>query len=124
MGDRIVVIGGGKSAFDCAAWAAQQGLSPTLLYRRAQWMVPRYLPGGRIPGAVSKRRHSPLGQVSPAALTVLEGFLSEPEHDAELVPSFYRRCVHEDAHLGPALRELDGVAIHGIEVVYKYPKND
>ena len=49
-GDRVVVIGAGKSAFDCAAWAAQKGLIPTLIYRRPQWMAPRYLPGGRIPG--------------------------------------------------------------------------
>ena len=49
-GDTVLVIGGGKSAFDCAAWAAGQGLAPTLVFRRAQWMAPRYLPGGRIPG--------------------------------------------------------------------------
>jgi len=75
VGDRIVVIGGGKSAFDCAAWAAQQGLSPTLLYRRAQWMVPRYLPGGRIPGAVSKRRHSPLRSVVYDVIAFAVSFL-------------------------------------------------
>jgi cation diffusion facilitator CzcD-associated flavoprotein CzcO len=49
-GEKLIVVGGGKSAFDCAAWAARNGNSPTLLYRRPQWMVPRFLPGGRIPG--------------------------------------------------------------------------
>ena len=49
-GEKIVIVGGGKSAFDCAAWAGRQGKSPTLLFRRAQWMAPRFLPGGRIPG--------------------------------------------------------------------------
>lgn len=48
--DKVLIVGGGKSAFDCAAWAARKGLSPTLVYRRAQWMAPRYLPGGRITG--------------------------------------------------------------------------
>lgn len=49
-GDKIVVVGGGKSAFDCTTYAARQGFNPTLLYRRPQWMAPRYLPGGKIPG--------------------------------------------------------------------------
>ena len=49
-GDKVVVVGGGKSAFDCAAHAARQGVKPVLVYRRPQWMAPRFLPGGRIPG--------------------------------------------------------------------------
>jgi cation diffusion facilitator CzcD-associated flavoprotein CzcO len=49
-GEKILIVGGGKSAFDCAGWAARQGKSPTLVFRRAQWMAPRFLPGGRIPG--------------------------------------------------------------------------
>jgi cation diffusion facilitator CzcD-associated flavoprotein CzcO len=49
-GEKIIVVGGGKSAFDCAAWAARQGNTPTLVFRRAQWMAPRFLPGGRVPG--------------------------------------------------------------------------
>jgi cation diffusion facilitator CzcD-associated flavoprotein CzcO len=48
--DRVIVVGGGKSAYDCATQAARQGVTPTLVYRRAQWMAPRFLPGGRIPG--------------------------------------------------------------------------
>jgi cation diffusion facilitator CzcD-associated flavoprotein CzcO len=49
-GEKVIIIGGGKSAYDCAAWAARHGVSPTLVFRRPQWMAPRYLPGGRIPG--------------------------------------------------------------------------
>lgn len=49
-GDNVIVVGGGKSAFDCATWAAKSDVSPTLVYRRPQWMAPRFLPGGRIPG--------------------------------------------------------------------------
>jgi len=49
-GEKLIIVGGGKSAFDCAAWAARNGKSPTLVYRRPQWMAPRFLPGGRIPG--------------------------------------------------------------------------
>ena len=43
---RVVVIGGGKSALDCAAWAAREGKTSTLVFRKPHWMVPRYLPGG------------------------------------------------------------------------------
>jgi cation diffusion facilitator CzcD-associated flavoprotein CzcO len=50
VGDRVIVVGGGKSALDCAAYAARQALNPTLVFRRAQWMAPRFLPGGKIPG--------------------------------------------------------------------------
>jgi len=49
-GDKVIVVGAGKSAFDCANWAARQGLSPTLLFRRPIWMAPRFLPGGRVTG--------------------------------------------------------------------------
>jgi dimethylaniline monooxygenase (N-oxide forming) len=48
--DKVAVVGGGKSAYDCATYAANQSLNPTLVFRRSQWMAPRYLPGGRIPG--------------------------------------------------------------------------
>ena len=48
--EKVIIIGGGKSAYDCAAWAARHGVLPTLIFRRPQWMAPRYLPGGRIPG--------------------------------------------------------------------------
>jgi len=49
-GEKVIVIGGGKSAYDTAAWAARNNMTPTLVNRRAQWMAPRYLPGDRIPG--------------------------------------------------------------------------
>lgn len=49
-GDKVVVVGRGKSAFDCAVYAAKHGVHPVLVYRRPQWMAPRFLPGGRIPG--------------------------------------------------------------------------
>jgi dimethylaniline monooxygenase (N-oxide forming) len=39
---RVVVVGAGKSALDCATWAAREGRSCTLVFRRAQWMVSRY----------------------------------------------------------------------------------
>ena len=44
--EQVVVIGAGKSALDCAAWAAREGKSSTLVFRKPHWMVPRYLPGG------------------------------------------------------------------------------
>ena len=46
-GDNVLVVGAGKSALDCAAWAAKQGISPTLIFRKPHWMAPRYLPNGK-----------------------------------------------------------------------------
>ncbi len=46
-GDNVLVVGAGKSAFDCAARAAKQGVSPTLVFRKPHWMAPRYLPNGK-----------------------------------------------------------------------------
>ena len=43
---RVAVIGAGKSALDCAAWAAREGKTSTIVFRKPHWMVPRYLPGG------------------------------------------------------------------------------
>jgi dimethylaniline monooxygenase (N-oxide forming) len=45
IGQRIVVVGGGKSALDCATWAARHCRSCTLVYRAPHWMVPRYFYG-------------------------------------------------------------------------------
>ncbi|MFJ4652450.1 flavin-containing monooxygenase [Nocardia sp. NPDC088792] len=45
-GKRVVVVGAGKSALDCAAWAAEHAADCTLVFRQPHWMVPRYLPGG------------------------------------------------------------------------------
>lgn len=44
-GAHVVVIGGGKSAFDCAAWAAQSGCRTTLVCRSPHWMAPRHVLG-------------------------------------------------------------------------------
>jgi dimethylaniline monooxygenase (N-oxide forming) len=44
-GQRIVVVGAGKSALDCATWAARHCRSCTLVYRAPHWMVPRYFYG-------------------------------------------------------------------------------
>jgi cation diffusion facilitator CzcD-associated flavoprotein CzcO len=41
-GKRVVIIGAGKSALDCAAFAATQASHCTLLFRRTHWMLPRY----------------------------------------------------------------------------------
>lgn len=46
-GRRVVVVGAGKSALDCATWAANHAELCTLLFRTAHWMAPRYF-GGRI----------------------------------------------------------------------------
>jgi dimethylaniline monooxygenase (N-oxide forming) len=43
---RVVVIGAGKSALDCAAWAAREGKASNIVFRKPHWMVPRYFPGG------------------------------------------------------------------------------
>jgi cation diffusion facilitator CzcD-associated flavoprotein CzcO len=46
-GRRVVVVGAGKSALDCATFAAREAASCTLLYRAPHWMVPRHFPGGK-----------------------------------------------------------------------------
>jgi len=43
IGKKVVVVGGGKSAIDCAVAAAKVAKSSTLLFREAHWPVPRYL---------------------------------------------------------------------------------
>lgn len=45
QGKRVIVVGAGKSALDCATWAARHGQSCTLVFRAAHWMVPRYFFG-------------------------------------------------------------------------------
>jgi cation diffusion facilitator CzcD-associated flavoprotein CzcO len=44
-GKRVIVVGAGKSAHDCALWIAGRAKSCTLVFRRAHWMVPRYFFG-------------------------------------------------------------------------------
>jgi len=45
-GRRVVVVGAGKSALDCAAWAGSHAQACTLVFRKPHWMMPRYFPGG------------------------------------------------------------------------------
>lgn len=52
---RVAVIGAGKSAMDCAAVAAHNARSCTLVFRRPYWMLPRYLFGKRIDRQVFNR---------------------------------------------------------------------
>lgn len=47
-GKRVAVVGAGKSALDCAAWAAENAQRCTLVFRTPHWMAPRWFPG-RIP---------------------------------------------------------------------------
>ena len=42
-GKNVIVVGGGKSAIDCAVAAAKVADSSTLVYRSSHWPVPRYL---------------------------------------------------------------------------------
>jgi len=42
-GQKVIVVGGGKSAIDCAVAAAKVAESSTLLFREVHWPVPRYL---------------------------------------------------------------------------------
>jgi cation diffusion facilitator CzcD-associated flavoprotein CzcO len=44
-GQRVVVVGAGKSALDCAVLAAQRGAPTTLVFRQPHWMVPRFFFG-------------------------------------------------------------------------------
>ncbi len=44
-GRRVVVVGGGKSALDIAAFAGRVAASCNLVFRSAYWMMPRYLFG-------------------------------------------------------------------------------
>jgi dimethylaniline monooxygenase (N-oxide forming) len=41
-GKRVVVVGAGKSALDCATFASQQAASAMLVFRKPHWMIPRY----------------------------------------------------------------------------------
>jgi len=54
-GKRIVVVGGGKSALDCAAVGAREGSACTLAVRAPHWMVPRYFGPFRMDRVVATR---------------------------------------------------------------------
>ncbi|MGW4245578.1 flavin-containing monooxygenase [Nocardia sp. NPDC004722] len=45
-GKRVIVVGAGKSALDCAAWAGEHARECTLVFRKPYPMLPRFLPGG------------------------------------------------------------------------------
>ncbi|WP_162958236.1 flavin-containing monooxygenase [Nocardia yunnanensis] len=45
-GRRVIVVGAGKSALDCAAWAGEHARQCTLVFRKPHPMLPRFLPGG------------------------------------------------------------------------------
>src|SRR5262249_60276285 len=76
-GRRVVVVGAGKSAFDCAAWAAKRARSATLVFRRPACMVPRYLPGG-VPGDHLVVPPSPLPVLPPHRTSPAERLLHGP----------------------------------------------
>ncbi len=44
-GKRVVVVGAGKSALDCANFAGKHAATCTLVFRRPYWMLPRYFFG-------------------------------------------------------------------------------
>ena len=46
-GKRVIVVGAGKSALDCATVAARHAQSCTLVFREPHWMAPRYIFGVR-----------------------------------------------------------------------------
>lgn len=46
-GKRVIVVGAGKSAVDCAAVAAKHARSCTSVFRSPKWMIPQYLAGIR-----------------------------------------------------------------------------
>jgi cation diffusion facilitator CzcD-associated flavoprotein CzcO len=46
-GKRVIVVGAGKSALDCATLAVQHAQACTLVFRSPRWMVPRYFFGIR-----------------------------------------------------------------------------
>ncbi|NMF85955.1 FAD-dependent oxidoreductase [Nodosilinea sp. P-1105] len=47
-GQRVIVVGAGKSALDCATFAAHEAASSTLVFRKPHWMVPRYFSDIRV----------------------------------------------------------------------------
>jgi dimethylaniline monooxygenase (N-oxide forming) len=52
---RVVVAGAGKSAMDCAAFAAENAASSILVFRKPHWMIPRYLNGTRVDNILFNR---------------------------------------------------------------------
>lgn len=83
-GKRVVVVGAGNSAFDCARVAAEEGRSSTLLFRQPHWMLPRYFPSevfsyemllSRYAGKVAGPAYCRASRVETALRTVLAPLL-------------------------------------------------
>lgn len=55
VGKRVLVIGAGKSALDCATLAGQVSDSCTLLFRKTYWMLPRYYGRTRVDKLIYSR---------------------------------------------------------------------
>jgi cation diffusion facilitator CzcD-associated flavoprotein CzcO len=87
-GKRVVVIGAGKSALDCAAWAAEHARSCTLVFRAPHWMVPRFLPG-QIPSDRVVLSRLTMMLVRYHRLSRFERFLHGP---AKIVPRLFWRA--------------------------------
>jgi cation diffusion facilitator CzcD-associated flavoprotein CzcO len=45
LGKRVIVVGAGKSALDCAAWAGRHAQTCMLVFRSPHWMAPRHVFG-------------------------------------------------------------------------------
>src|SRR4029453_16718789 len=54
-GKRVVVVVAGKSALDCAHWAARHSETSTLVFRSPHWMAPRHLLGRRMDTVILTR---------------------------------------------------------------------
>jgi cation diffusion facilitator CzcD-associated flavoprotein CzcO len=87
-GKRVVVVGAGKSALDCAAWAAEHAKSCTLVFRAPHWMVPRFLPGG-IPADRVVLTRLTMMLVRYHRLSRFERFLHGP---ARIIPRLFWRA--------------------------------
>ncbi len=46
-GKRVLVIGAAKSGLDCPTLSSHHAAQTNILFRRALWMLPRYLPNGK-----------------------------------------------------------------------------
>ena len=54
-GKRVIVVGAGKSALDCATFAGREAASCTLVFRTPHWMLPRYFGPIRVDRAMFTR---------------------------------------------------------------------
>jgi dimethylaniline monooxygenase (N-oxide forming) len=77
-GKRVIVVGAGKSALDCATLAARVGKSCTVVFRKPHWMVPRYFFGKIRVDKVLLTRFSEFSLLRYHHLNRLEAFLQGP----------------------------------------------